>query len=436
MSHNPPPKWDCVPAEWSISRLNELTSLITDGAHFSPKPKEEGFIIANVKDMKANYIDYEKCTKISKEDFLYLAANKCSPKENDVLLSKDGTIGKVLVFKGEREIVLLSSIAIIRTNEIIFPGFLQCILRSFYFDEQLYALQSGSALKRLILKDIGQLLIPYPNTVIQEKISKIIDTIDTAIYKTEELIAKYEQIKQGMMHDLFTQGIGENNQLRPSYYDAPELYQETVIGFIPKDWEISSLGKISAIRRGASPRPIDDPSYFSDNGRGWIRISDVTRSYKYLTKTTQYLSELGASLSVPVNPGDLIMSICATIGKPVILNMKACIHDGFVFFDDIDENKIDKEYLIYFLINNEQEISRNKQIGTQGNLNTDIVKSIAFPEPKIEEQKAIAKRLSALDETINLERNLLSKLIEQKSGLMQDLLTGKVAVNVERREAA
>ena len=83
-----------------------------------------------------------------------------------------------------------------------------------------------------------------------------------------------------------------------------------------------------------------------------------------------------------------------------------------------------------------QEISKNKQIGTQGNLNTDIVKSIVFPKPSKEEQTIVAQRLRAIDTLIQVEQKTLAKLIKQKAGLMQDLLTGKVSVNIEQRDAA
>ena len=77
----------------------------------------------------------------------------------------------------------------------------------------------------------------------QQKIAKILTTVDTLIEKTEALIEKYQAIKQGMMHDLFTRGIDTNGQLRPSHHDAPHLYKQTELGWIPKEWECSTLGK-------------------------------------------------------------------------------------------------------------------------------------------------------------------------------------------------
>ncbi len=201
-----------------------------------------------------------------------------------------------------------------------------------------------------------------------------------------------------------------------------EEYKQAPIGEIPKDWEVVKINQISEVRRGASPRPIGDPKYFSDKGRGWVRISDVTSTYKYLRKTSQYLSKIGERKSVEVNPGDLIMSICATIGKPIIVDMKACIHDGFVVFRNLS-SRINTEFLFYVLQRNELKFINMKQIGTQGNLNTALVGKTYVPLPPLPEQKAIAKVLSTIDEAIQKVDDAIAKTEKLKKGLMQKLLT-------------
>ncbi len=182
-----------------------------------------------------------------------------------------------------------------------------------------------------------KLHVSFPGIAEQRRIAEILTSVDDAIEQTEAFIQKYQRIKQGLMQDLFSKGINPRRSLTP-----------TQLGNIPIDWKITQVKKIAKVRRGASPRPIDDPRYFNDTGRGWVRISDVSSTYKYLRTTTQYLSSLGASLSVKVDPGNLIMSICATIGKPVILDMHACIHDGFVLFQEISP-EFDTEFLFYYL---------------------------------------------------------------------------------------
>jgi type I restriction enzyme S subunit len=183
------------------------------------------------------------------------------------------------------------------------------------------------------------------------------------------------------------------------------------------------IGSFAKVRRGASPRPIGDPKYFGDSAVGWVRISDVTqRSYKYLKNTEQYLSPLGESRSLRVNKGDLIMSICATVGKPIIVDMPACIHDGFVQVYDIAG--VDTEYLFYLLQFHEKDFEKRGQPGTQVNLNTTIVENeIVFVPAELARQKKIAHILTTVDNLIEQTQALIDKYTAVKQGMMHDLFT-------------
>lgn len=175
------------------------------------------------------------------------------------------------------------------------------------------------------------------------------------------------------------------------------------------------------MRRGASPRPIDDPKYFGGEV-GWVRIVDVSASRKYLQTTSQYVSPLGESLSVRVDKGDLIMSIAGTVGRPIIIDIPACIHDGFVHLYDLQD--VDNEYLYYCLKFIEPTIGRFGQSGTQTNLNSDIVRQIPIYLPdNYAEQSNIAKILSTVDAAIEQTEALIAKYSRIRTGLMQDLLT-------------
>ena len=201
-------------------------------------------------------------------------------------------------------------------------------------------------------------------------------------------------------------------------------YKITEIGEIPEEWYISKLSELAQIKRGASPRPINNPKWFSEKKNvGWIRISDVTKTKKYLNSTEQYLSDEGVAKSRLVKPNDLIMSICATVGKPIILNIDACIHDGFILFDDLNNSKIITDYLYYLLQKKEEEFKGMGQTGTQANLNTNIVGSTLIAIPTIKEQKKIASILSTVDKQIDNVDALIEKNKEIKKGLMQTLLT-------------
>ena len=206
--------------------------------------------------------------------------------------------------------------------------------------------------------------------------------------------------------------------------EVREGYKMTELGEIPSEWKILRLDELANIKRGASPRPISDSKWFTNEKNvGWIRISDVTNTKKFLNTTEQYLSEEGIAKSRIVNKGDLIMSICATVGKPIILNMLACIHDGFVLFDNLNNNLINTQYLFYLLQKKEEEFKNMGQIGTQANLNTNIVGRTVISLPRLNEQEKIVEILSTVDKQIENTEKLIQKNQELKKGLMQQLLT-------------
>ena len=123
-----------VPEGWITEPLSELTNKITDGSHYSPPTVDLGHPIATVENMRENHIDVSSCRIISDAEFEKLRANSCKPEIDDVLFSKDGTVGKTLVFEQEENLVLLSSIAIIRTNKSkLLPHFLRQFLASSIF---------------------------------------------------------------------------------------------------------------------------------------------------------------------------------------------------------------------------------------------------------------------------------------------------------------
>ena len=190
---------------------------------------------------------------------------------------------------------------------------------------------------------------------------------------------------------------------------------------IPEGWLGTSIGALSKVKRGASPRPIKDPKWWGGSV-GWTRISDVTSSVKYLNKTTDYLSKEGVAKSVRIPKGEVILSICATIGRPVIVNADACIHDGFVWFDGLSRG-VDREFYYYFLSSKEESLSASRQTGTQGNLNTDIVSRLEISLPPLPEQQKIAAILTSVDDVIEKTQAQIDKLQDLKKGTMNELLT-------------
>src|SRR5690606_13526420 len=166
--------------------------------------------------------------------------------------------------------------------------------------------------------------------------------------------------------------------------------------YVTRGWRIRKIKEISEVLRGASPRPISDPKWFSSESNiGWVRISDVTKSKKILRKTEQYVSKEGMRKSRLVKKDNIIMSIAATVGKPIYTGFDVCIHDGFVVFNNL---KVNKEYFYYLLESKEKQWGKYGQTGSQMNLNSSIVgnETVLIPDDELEQQK-IAKILSTWD---------------------------------------
>ena len=195
------------------------------------------------------------------------------------------------------------------------------------------------------------------------------------------------------------------------------------IGEVPSHWEVRKIKTLSIVKRGASPRPIDNPKYFDDNGEyAWVRIADVSSSERYLKETTQTLSKLGASLSVKREPGDIFISIAGTVGKPIITHIRCCIHDGFVWFPHL---KQDSEFLYYIFMSGQPYLGLGK-MGTQLNLNTETIGEIRIPIPPLSEQQAIADYLDAKCGEINRAIDVQKKKIDLLNELKQTVITDAV----------
>jgi type I restriction enzyme, S subunit len=206
-----------------------------------------------------------------------------------------------------------------------------------------------------------------------------------------------------------------------------EAYKDSGVewlGEVPEHWDVSSLKWLSPVLRGASPRPIEDPKYFEDEGEyGWVRIADVSASNGYLFETTQRLSPLGSSLSVKLDPESLFLSIAGSVGKPCITKIKACIHDGFVYFPQLS---IDQR-LLYRVFENGLCFGGLGKMGTQLNLNTETVGGIRIALPPSDELDKILdfldRETARIDALIAEQQRLIELLKEKRQAVISHAVT-------------
>lgn len=199
---------------------------------------------------------------------------------------------------------------------------------------------------------------------------------------------------------------------------------------LPDKWEALSLGEHSQIFRGGSPRPIQEFLTTSDTGVNWIKIGDVDADAKYITATEEKIIPEGVSRSRMVYEGDLILSNSMSYGRPYIMNIQGCVHDGWLVIQKYDK-AFDRDYLYYALSSNltmQQYIAMAAGSSVQ-NLNKEKVAKVVLPKPEIPEQKKIAEILSDADVLITDLQKLIRKKKDIRQGTMQMLVTGKKRLN-------
>lgn len=223
-------------------------------------------------------------------------------------------------------------------------------------------------------------------------------------------------------------------------YQAYAEYRDSGVEWleeVPREWDIIKIKHLSTVKRGASPRPIDDPKYFDDNGEyAWVRIADVSASDMYLLNTTQTMSDLGSSLSVKLEPNQLFLSIAGTVGKPCINKIKACIHDGFVYFPEL---KIPNKYLFYVFAG-EQAYKGLGKMGTQLNLNTDTVGDIKVALPKSQSDiykiiEFLDHETAKIDNLIEKQQQLIELLKEKRQAVISHAVTKGLDPNVPMKDS-
>jgi type I restriction enzyme S subunit len=395
-----------IPTDWDVVELGKLGKFSKGKGILKEQVVESGLPCIRYGEIYTthDFIIQKFNSHINQE----VARESQEIKKGDILFAGSGEtladIGKAVAFIGNEKAYAGGDIIILSPNEKVIS---ECLVYVFEIDivrKQKRKLGQGNSVVHIYSSDLSKIKLPLPPLTEQKAISRILSTWDHAIQNYQQLVAQRELRKKWLMQQLLTG-------------------KKRLKGF-NREWTKIKLEKVAEIRRGASPRPITDQKWFSEKGRGWIRISDVTNSHFYLNRTTQYLSDEGADKSVKVNKGDLIMSICATIGVPVIVNIPACIHDGFVLFRKY-EKSLTTFFLYYYIQFITKKLSGEGQPGTQKNLNTTIVGNIDLNLPTIDEQAAISKVLQLADKETEFLNKKLEQLKIQKKGLMQVLLTGK-----------
>lgn len=283
---------------------------------------------------------------------------------------------------------------------------------------------------------MAEMTFHLPPAQEQAKIAEILDTCDAVIQKTEALIDNLKAIKQGLLHDLLTRGIDASGRLRPPQSEAPHLYKESPLGWIPKEWDAPHLGSVlTEIEAGWSPSCPEEPP--GDGEWGVLKVSAVSSGSFNPRESKRLPPDLRPIPSVEVRAGDVLL--VRANGVAELVGVTVLVHETparLMLSDKTLRLVPDATVLLPGHLANTMLLrSTRKQIGGmlngssgQRNIAQGQIRALRVPLPPLSEQCLGQTRIAALERHIAAESQGLERSVLLKSALMDDLLTGRVRV--------
>lgn len=383
------------------------------------------------KDKNKIYTSIEKARQLS----------RCQTLPGDIVIAKmaEPLARAVLVPEFNEKYLIVADLMKLRTGEDVDPFYLINFVNFDDFRREAERLSTGTTRTRISLSTLKSISLPKPPYGQQQKIALILTTVDNLIEKTQALIDKYTAIKQGMMADLFTRGIDlsgtpETNpsygQLRPPVEQAPELYKQTELGWIPKEWEIRSAIDVCETVIDCKNRTPPEAT------EGYIvlktfNIKNGVLEFERLTYTDEKSFLIWTTRGEP-KEGDIVITREAPIGESFIIEKemaKMCLGQRMMLYRP-DATVINPSFM-YQMTRARMIQARLIELAggsTVGHVRVGDIKNLKFHVPSLKEQLIIARSINSINFGLNKENRYLNKLKLQKKGLMQDLLTGTIRV--------
>jgi type I restriction enzyme S subunit len=384
--------------------------------------KSKGIPLIRIRDLKRGHTEVNYVGKFQDRYII---------EEDDVLIGMDGDF-HVVRWKGIR--ALLNQ----RVLKVTAKGGLDNNLLYYFLVGELIKIQNqitGTTVKHLSNSDVAEIRINVPEDIIEQyTIANILTTIDQVIEKTEQLIAKYERIKTGLMQDLLTRGIDEQGNIRS---EETHEFKDSPLGRIPVEWEVVNSNSFCvSIADGThdTPKPVEFgvPFYTSKNLTPFNQL-DNRDFYNISYEDARLINKRSF-----IEQYDILFGLIGTIGNPVIVkeeNPKFSVKNVGIFRFNKDEGR---SFWMYLFLNSEyfKKCLGNSKLGsTQSFLGLSQIRSFYMVYPKIEEMEQIKHIFHQVENSIEKEKSILIKNLSLKTALMQDLLTGKVRVDALMNQA-
>ena len=407
--------------EWKEVRLGDVCSKITDGSHFSPKAQTEGYPMLSVKDMREYDFDFSNCKKISYEDYLKMERDGCVPQIGDVLVAKDGSyLKEIFICKEQREIALLSSIAIFRPNsQLIDSRFLcYCLKSPRVYNYISLNCVSGSALPRIILKDFKGVNIRVPSLDDQRRIASILSSLDRKIELNNKINADLEEMAQAIFKNWFV-------DFEP-FKDGK--FMDSELGMIPEGWKVGRADDFYQINIGKTP-PRKEHKWFSTNpaDKIWVSIANMGNSGVFISDSSEYLTKEAVDrhniIMVPRNT--ILLSFKLTVGRVAIADKELTTNEAIARFILSDDKYMEYLYL-YLKKYDYNSLGSTSSIATA--VNSKTIKGMQMLQPSDKIIDAFHIQVNPIFEKIRSLTKENSRLSLLRDTLLPRLMSGELEV--------
>ena len=360
-----------------------ISNVICNSAKMGLIPQRDYFDkdIANSDNTSGYYI-------IERDDFVY------NPRK-----SSDAPYGPISRYTYSEAGIVSPLYLCFRAKGNVDSNFFEWYFRSSAWHRYIYMTgDSGARHDRVSIKDTDFFAMPirYPSTTEQEKIASFLTAIEERISSQQLLVDNLKKYKRGVVSKVFSEIARKCNTIR--------------------------LGDCVTISRGGSPRPIDSYITNDPDGINWIKIGDTSADELYITRTKEKIIPSGVKKSRKVFQGDLILSNSMSFGRPYILQIDGCIHDGWLLIRD-ESNVFEKRFLCYYL-GSDNVFTQYKRFAAGScvnNLNSELVGDVEICCPPRSIQQKVADMLAVLDSRIAHSSRIYEALQQMRTSLLQQL---------------
>ena len=413
MANTPKIRFAGYTDDWEQRKLGELSSSFEYGLNAAAKEYDGENKYIRITDIDDESREFKQ-EDITSPDTDLSSAENYKLSEGDILFARTGaSVGKSYIYKASDGLVYYAGFLIRArikpeyNSEFVFQNTLTGDYEKFIKVTSMRSGQPG-----VNAQEYSQYQIMMPSKPEQDKISDCLRNLDNLITLHQRKLDSLKLCKKYMLSKMFPKD-GET---------VPEIRFEGFTG----DWKQSKFSDLVLIERGGSPRPINAFITDNPNGLNWVKIGDAPEQGRYIKKTAEKIRAEGLSKTREVHPGDLILSNSMSFGKPYIMGIDGCIHDGWLLIRDT-QKRFDLKFLCHML-GTDQMLDQYRAFAagsTVNNLNKELVGNTTVTIPSLKEQQVLGQYFENLDNLITLHQHKIDTLKQVKKFMLKNMFPGK-----------